>query len=464
MPFLRATFRLALAASLPACLVSPARALILYGRDNTANLTPPPTSSPAYQVPWEHFGRMTDATGTAFAGSSVYLGNNFYLTAHHVGLSSHVLAGGVVYPVDAAWGVRKLGAADAHVFRVLSAPNLSAPALHTGTTEAGRLVAITGCGLGRDPAVPVLSASVPWGTAETQALRWGTNRIVGAAMLSTLEGESYSGLYFFLGNAEGDDEASLAGGDSGSPAWIKVGSTWRLAGLCTGVTNPGTAVFQAETAADAQNHYNAMVRLGAYQTELAAATAVRQLTLSAAQPSGGSVSPAGVSTWPLGYAAPVAATAASGWRFTGWGGSGPADAVAAATTVSLDQNRSVSATFENLAEDADGDGISNLLAYAFCLESLPRGVSGLPGVSFQDRPDSGPSLILSYRARTDDAALSYTVEISPDQAVWSPAGTGVETVSVVAVSAGIEERTVGTTSAAGSGARLFLRVRVAYAN
>lgn len=64
-----------------------------------------------------------------------------------------------------------------------------------------------------------------------------------------------------------------------------------------------------------------------------------------------------------------------------------------------------------------GDGISNLLKYAFGLDPLASGTDGMPVMSL-----SGGSLALTYTKVLGASDLIYTVEWSADLAVWSSAG------------------------------------------
>ncbi|MEY4488436.1 MAG: hypothetical protein RIQ79_944, partial [Verrucomicrobiota bacterium] len=146
------------------------------------------------------------------------------------------------------------------------------------------------------------------------------------------------------------------------------------------------------------------------------------LTLAAFPAEGGAASGAG--TFDEGMTVPISAVPAGGWRFTGWSGAVPLDPSAAVTTVTMDADRSLVATFvaktgyELWAEahalsgeaaaplsDADGDGLANLLEYATV------GDPTQPGSSPISIEVVNGALTFAF-PRVADPALVYTVEAS----------------------------------------------------
>lgn len=81
--------------------------------------------------------------------------------------------------------------------------------------------------------------------------------------------------------------------------------------------------------------------------------------------------------------------------------------------------------------DADGDGISNLLAYAFDRSPLlPIPASSLPSETIDNMPPGGPWIALEYLERTDAADLTYEVETSANLNDWGPlAINGIDAVA-----------------------------------
>ena len=102
------------------------------------------------------------------------------------------------------------------------------------------------------------------------------------------------------------------------------------------------------------------------------------------------------------------------------------------------------------AEDFDGDGLANLIEYAF--GTSPTAANANPVTVAK----SGGFLTLSYPRRTPaDDALVYTVQGSNDLATFAP-GTG-STVTTGSVSTYTDDVNVDA-----AGVRRFLRVSVSY--
>jgi hypothetical protein len=106
--------------------------------------------------------------------------------------------------------------------------------------------------------------------------------------------------------------------------------------------------------------------------------------------------------------------------------------------------------------DPDGDGISNLLEYAFNLAPTTANASGLPVVG--RLAEGGSSyLTVSYTRLKLASDLAYIVEASPDLVTW----TSLTPVVVSVTDHGDTEAVVTRDSVATEGsARRFLRVRV----
>ena len=105
-----------------------------------------------------------------------------------------------------------------------------------------------------------------------------------------------------------------------------------------------------------------------------------------------------------------------------------------------------------MANDPNGDGIPNLLAYAFALNPItnaPGAVSGMPTVS-----KNGNSLVCTYRKSKLATGITWTPQVSTELSGWSPGG--ITNVKVSETS----EFEVWTASVAISGTKKMLRVKV----
>jgi hypothetical protein len=163
------------------------------------------------------------------------------------------------------------------------------------------------------------------------------------------------------------------------------------------------------------------------------------LTLNNADPLGGSVSDDGLQD---AGNVDIAATPFTGYRFGGWTGAGVADLGDPTTTVTLDRDRTVSASFLinstdgynsntsvfggetdiNLIgpdKDFDGDQKSNFYEYAFVLD--PTSPINGPDVTTATQK-SGENMFgrLSFKARSDDTELIYRAWVSGDLSQWTP--------------------------------------------
>lgn len=242
-----------------------ARGVIIDSLTGTGN-----TSAPADNPGWAN-------VGVRGAGTGVYLGDGWVLTASHVGAGSIVL-GGTTYQVEpnTAFTLTNGGAAnktantDLVMFRLATDPGL--PMLPIAATTPGNGVGVTMIGAGRDRGrfaawsintstnpdtwteVPtsgtVSAAGYFWDTSRTK--RWGTNTTSGAGWINAGYGDSFT-LSTNFSYAPGDSfEAQAAEGDSGGATFRKNGATWELAGIMLAVNSYSgqpaeTAVYNNST-------------------------------------------------------------------------------------------------------------------------------------------------------------------------------------------------------------------------
>ncbi len=118
----------------------------------------------------------------------------------------------------------------------------------------------------------------------------------------------------------------------------------------------------------------------------------------------------------------------------------------------------VSAADQEALADPDGDGLKNLLEYAYGSSPTSAASAAYPGAGAATEADS-KYLTIAYRRRTGATDLTYTVGTSGDMATWDESGGTVQTVSTTADGTGFERVTVRRTSTV-SEAPQFLRVRV----
>ena len=211
------------------------QAVVLSGGDggSTNNLI-----APTNGAPWQYVARL-DVNNA----SGVYLGNGFILTANHVTFPGSALINDTLYSIDEAYGQRQIGGADIKLLRILGDPGLAALALigarDTDTSQASTVV---GWGVGRGGALPD-SNGWNWAGDESRAKRWGLNMTLGNYVL---DGTGRRYLATDFGRFEGEDESSMALGDSGGAVFQKFGNTWKLAGITAGVDTNGRALYDRD--------------------------------------------------------------------------------------------------------------------------------------------------------------------------------------------------------------------------
>jgi hypothetical protein len=205
---------------------------------------------------WNYVGKVSDASG-------VYLGNNWVLTAAHVNNPvSFTLNGNIYNATGVSYtnftnGLTGGATADLHLFQIYgtstTGTNISLPPLSLSTT----LPATSG------PSAKVVM--IGYGGASGQgAESWGINTVYVRTQYPVTV-DSYQSIDFATINS-GTSYSSVVLGDSGGGDFMKVGSTWQLAGINEAVisysgTNPLTGTNYTGSA---------FVQIGEYSAQLSA--------------------------------------------------------------------------------------------------------------------------------------------------------------------------------------------------
>jgi trypsin len=237
----------------------PAHAVILGKPDGSAN-----TTAPADDPGW-------DRVGTVNGSSGVYLGEGYVLSAKHVNAGDFTL-GSTTYSIDSTYTPQYFETqpgmfADLVIYKILSAPSMSLLPIYTASSEIGQTGTFIGFGLDRGDEVS--GQGWLWGSPNTK--RWGQNVIDTTLTLSDPGVQlHYEALITDFDRVGGlgtglAEESHGAYGDSGGALFIKQGSTWKLAGIMTAVTENGRSFYDNDTILPGdQSDQLASVRLSAY--------------------------------------------------------------------------------------------------------------------------------------------------------------------------------------------------------
>lgn len=250
-------------------LIPTSLAVILYGGDNAAN-----TSDPANGLPFSSAGRFVNSGGGGEFGSLVYLGNNYVLTANHVGVPTHAtFNGSTLVAVDNTFvPVQVAPQADLKIVRLAADPGVPAVVLDSRPiANALQPSTIVGFGRGRDPLVPINTNAVTWGGTATIAKRWGTNTIEATQVINTggTGGPySYTAFLTVLGNDQGANEAAVVVYDSGSPLFQSVSSSFVLTAIATAVEVGNTSTFGADNLGVNRGDVNFFIPVAPYRTAI----------------------------------------------------------------------------------------------------------------------------------------------------------------------------------------------------
>jgi len=375
---------------------TPAHALILYGRTNAENLTPP-----ASGAPWAHGTRVG-----APNASGVYLGNGYVITANHVDMgvgnvSTTIVINNVTYTQNTAFTPCRLSSGnhvvDAKVFRINGDPGLpvlpiAMNGVHTDTSKNCTIIA-WGVGKGNLTSNTSANTTWSWNGVSTQVQRWGTNRTEPGNLTLSGGGYQYNALLAsqdILASSP-NDEAAMTIGDSGGGLFISYNGTWRLAGIATDVSTFGASTFSGNPMFAGSTRF---VRLAHYAHLL---------------------------------------------RFDHW------------------RNHHLGNATAPYTGDNDSDGLPNLLEYAFDGNPALADANRAPVGGFETVLGIDYVTVTYWHRRTT-TDIALTVEESTDAVTWSPAT--VTPVVLVGNSTDIPVWRIKARVPAGSGPRKLLRVKV----
>lgn len=343
---------LLIAASVAAS-VPRARAVLLLGTGDPAANTSAPGGDLA-ESGWQYQGRFGDFLGTAIAP-------HFFITAKHIGRASDVFTfRGINYQVldriDDQWS-------DLTIWRVAGTLPAFAP-LYPHEDEAGQRLVVVGRGSERGADVWKDGALRGWSWgAQTHMERWGENVVSRIAYGGI---EKYF-LYVAFDVTGGPNEAHLSAGDSGGAVFLNDAGLWKLAGINYAVEGPFYAAQTSTSRLDA-----ALVDVAGFYSSRDDGQSFFTYPTATPRPSGF-------------YASRIA------------------------------NRRQWILSIVDAHDDGDGDGVPNLLEYAFDLDPERPDAEGMPRVALAD----GVATV-TYRHVATAEDLRYTLEKSSDLVVWHP--------------------------------------------
>lgn len=263
-----------------------AKALMTYGGTTTTNIT-----DPGNGVPWQNVVEIEDS-GTNTDGSGVYLGNQFVLTANHVGPVNQIVIGGTTFFVDTTFnasysggsfsgGFSQIGNTDLKLVRLTQDPvtagvtGLQTINLNTSTTrDVNSLTTNYIVGYGESKGTAITGTGTggwTWQAGTEGVERWGTNNITGT-YTATNGSWITNTLYTTFNSTSGSDEAAVELDDSGGALFFKNGSTWYLSGITLYVSTNGASYYaNAAGGGPSQNFFG---RIADYESQINTAIAV----------------------------------------------------------------------------------------------------------------------------------------------------------------------------------------------
>lgn len=225
------------------------QAVILNSGDDNTNTTAASYTSSDISALWNSVASVLDSSGN-YSASAVYLGNGYFITANHVGLSTTLELAGSDYAIDYSYTPVQIGTADLKIFRVSGTTAAASILLDTNSAnDVGRTGLIIGFGVGNNGTT---TNGYLWGSNYDQ--RWGTNTVDALTTAS-----STTCLLTYFNTSAGTNEAALTLGDSGGALFEYVGGKWYLSGIAIGVEESGQSV---------DGDYNCYAQVAAYASAI----------------------------------------------------------------------------------------------------------------------------------------------------------------------------------------------------
>lgn len=370
-------------------LATSVRAVVVIGDDEADNLRRPLNGAPWAYVAEAQFRNAAGNYETK--ATAVYLGDRHVLTAGHVGLPDRLRLAGGDFLTDPAFGLVSVGLGDLGIFRLMLDPGLpTLPLVRTNEMDLSQASTAIGCGVGRGTTITGMGWL--WGDTSSQVRRWGTN--VTSMDIDAGNG-SQSLLVTSFDLAAGADEAQVTFGDSGGGLFQKQDGTWKLAGLTVGVDAASALYDHDPNEPGLQPEHSYFERIRTYREEILRLTGL-----------------------------PDPGSSLESWRH-----------------LHFHQLAGIGVAADNA--DPDGDGVANLLEYAFGMNPQRADADSLPLGKLADG-------FLETRITEPDGSggLVYSGETSSDLVHWVPLGDSGK---------GIEHRFRQPLAGADAG---FLRIRV----
>lgn len=227
---------------------------------NTSQTTDPSaySSAPTGNAGWANVGWGGTGIASGSAGSAVYLGNGWALTANHTYSGSIRLgansdgSGGTVYTASTSYKLKNPSdgsVTDLRLYKLSSTPNIPAVTIASNSPSDRQAAMIIGTGLDRGSSLQSYNVQDPQGhTGTVDGFNWGTTRVKTYSNTTvTATGLHYAANSFgpaaFTGfsmnfvNSTG--QGVVADKDSGGAIFTYDTSNgqWQLGGIVEGITN-----------------------------------------------------------------------------------------------------------------------------------------------------------------------------------------------------------------------------------